>query len=227
MKVKNSIGLAGALGTLLLAGCATPPKPDDPAYTPAQPIQPPRAATVYTGSLYQAGYDMRLFEDAVARRVGDILTIRLEEKTDAKKKADTDVGKKSGVDGSIDFAGSGAIATKPYGAELSIDADRDFDGSAKSNQSNSLTGNISVVVSEVLPNGNLVVRGEKWLTLNQGDEFIRITGIVRPQDIEPDNTVPSYLVADARIGYGGTGPVADANVLGWLTRFFISAVFPF
>jgi len=90
-----------------------------------------------------------------------------------------------------------------------------------------LAGNISVVVSEVLPNGNLVVRGEKWMTLNQGDEFIRITGIVRPQDIDPDNTVSSYLVANARIGYGGTGPVADANVLGWLTRFFISAVFPF
>jgi len=226
MKARNPIGLLGALGTILLVGCATPPKPDDPAYAPVRPIQPPRPTTVYTGSLYQAGYDMRLFEDSIARRVGDILTISLEEKTDAKKKADTEMGKSSGVDGGIDFAGSG-ISSMPFSADFKTNLDRDFDGSAQSKQSNSLKGNISVVVSEVLPNRNLVVRGEKWLTLNQGDEFIRITGIVRPQDIEPDNTVPSYLVADARIGYGGTGPVADSNVLGWLTRFFISAALPF
>jgi flagellar L-ring protein precursor FlgH len=178
-----------------------------------------------TGSLYRAGYDLRLFEDVVARRVGDILTIRLEEKTDAKKKADTGLGKSSSFDGSIDAGTSGAA--EAVSADLSMSADRDFDGQGESKQSNSLDGNISVVVSEVLPNGNLVVRGEKWMTLNQGDEFIRITGIVRPQDIDPDNTVPSYLVADARIGYGGTGPVADSNALGWLGRFFISAIFPF
>jgi len=224
MKPRLVIALLGAFWIVLSTGCATPPKPDDPAFAPTRPLEPPPPTPVYTGSLYRAGYDVRLFEDVVARRVGDILTIRLEEKTDAKKKADTGLTKDSSADGSINGSMNGAQAVT---GDISLGANRGFDGSAESKQSNSLAGNISVVVSEVLPNGNLVVRGEKWMTLNQGDEFIRITGIVRPQDIDPDNTVSSYLVANARIGYGGTGPVADANVLGWLTRFFISAVFPF
>jgi flagellar L-ring protein precursor FlgH len=226
MKPKSFLVLLGVLWTLLLSGCATPPKPGDPAYAPTRPAEPPPPTPVYTGSLYREGYDVRLFEDVVARRVGDILTIRLEEKTDAQKQADTDVSKDSTYDGSTELSGSG-LSVKPFSANFNLGANREFEGGAESKQSNRLKGSISVVVSEVLPNGNLVVRGEKWMTLNQGDEFIRITGIVRPQDIEPDNTVPSYLVADARIGYGGTGPLADANTLGWITRFFISAIFPF
>jgi flagellar L-ring protein FlgH len=84
-----------------------------------------------------------------------------------------------------------------------------------------------VTVADVLPNGNLVVRGEKWLTLNQGDEYIQISGIVRPIDIRTDNTVLSGLVADARITYSGKGMVADSNKMGWLSRFFASAIWPF
>lgn len=221
-----------AAAALLAAGCATQPKPgDDPAYLATRPVPPPEVvvptvAPTVTGSLYRAGYDMRLFEDAVARQVGDILTIMLQEKTDAKKKAETGVSKESSgtLSAALDTSG---LSTKPWSLDLDKSATRDFDGTGESEQSNSLKGNIAVVVSEVLPNGNLVVRGEKWLGLNQGDEFIRISGIVRPEDIQPDNTVSSLLVADARITYGGTGPIADANTLGWLTRFFISAVFPF
>jgi flagellar L-ring protein precursor FlgH len=226
MRQNTSRALPALLWALVVAGCTTPPpKPDDPAYAPVRPMQPPPPAQVATGSLYRAGYDVRLFEDSIARRVGDILTIRLEEKTDAKKKADTGIGKDSTFDGGIDLGTSG-LSAKPFGADLKIDASRDFDGTGQSKQSNSLKGDISVVVSEVLPNGNLMVRGEKWLTLNQGDEFIRVTGIVRPQDVEPDNSISSYLVADARISYGGTGPVADSNAVGWLTRFFTSPFAP-
>lgn len=213
-------------GLLLLGGCATTPKPgDDPAYVAARPLAAPLPPPV-GGGLYRAGYDMRLFEDPIARNVGDILTITLIEQTAAKKKADTAVTKDTDVGAAAALSASG-INTQPWSTDITAQTERDFEGSGESEQSNSLKGNISVVVADVLPNGNLVVQGEKWIALNQGEEYIRITGLVRPQDIAPDNTVPSFLVADARISYGGTGPIADANTLGWLTRFFISAVFPF
>lgn len=223
---------------LLVGGCATDPgapKPgDNPAYVPARPPLPPPgprpalsslSQTQVTGSLYRAGYGMRLFEDPIARQVGDILTILLTEKTDAKKKAATDLGKDAKNKGSVATNTSG-LSTSPWSAELELSADREFDGNGKSEQSNSLKGGISVVVSEVLPNGNLLVGGEKWITLNQGNEYIRISGIVRPEDIQPGNTVSSLLVADARISYGGTGSVAETNKPGWLTRFFLAPIFP-
>ena len=87
-------------------------------------------------------------------------------------------------------------------------------------------GNLTVTVTEVLPNGVLRIRGEKWLSLTNGDEYIRLTGLVRPQDITPDNTVPSQRIANARIAYGGTGDFDQANQPGWLTRFFNSEWWP-
>jgi flagellar L-ring protein precursor FlgH len=102
-----------------------------------------------------------------------------------------------------------------------------FAGEGTSDMSNSLSGSITVSVHEVLPNGVLLVRGEKWLTLNQGDEYIRLSGLVRPQDIGADNTLSSNKLADARIAYSGTGSVTDTNVMGWVSKFFISALMPF
>jgi flagellar L-ring protein precursor FlgH len=233
------IGLGlGLLAALLAGGCATDlaqPKPgDNPAYVATRPPPPPpepRPALsrvpqpLATGSLYRAGYGMRLFEDPIARQVGDVLTILLTERTDAKKKAATDLGKDSKNAASVATNTSG-LSSQPWSAELDLSADREFDGSGKSEQSNSLKGGISVVVSEVLSNGNLVVGGEKWITLNQGNEYIRISGIVRPEDIQPGNTVSSLLVADARISYGGTGSLAETNRPGWLARFFMGPIFP-
>jgi flagellar L-ring protein precursor FlgH len=103
----------------------------------------------------------------------------------------------------------------------------EFEGEGSSDISNSLNGSISVTVHEVLPNGILVVRGEKWLKLNQGDEYIQLSGMIRPQDIAADNTVSSAKLADARISYSGTGQVNDTNTMGWLSKFFISALLPF
>jgi flagellar L-ring protein precursor FlgH len=102
-----------------------------------------------------------------------------------------------------------------------------FDGEGTSAQSNQLTGFISVTVAKRLANGNLLVRGQKWITLNQGREYVRIEGIVRPVDIGPDNVVPSYNVADASISYGGQGTLADSNTKSWLARFFDSPYMPF
>ncbi|MEJ2669317.1 MAG: flagellar basal body L-ring protein FlgH, partial [Gammaproteobacteria bacterium] len=109
----------------------------------------------------------------------------------------------------------------------SLSGEREFAGEADADQSNSLSGNITVTISQVLPNGMLRIRGEKWLTLSRGEEFIRITGLVRPADVRPDNTVLSTRVADARIAYSGTGELAEANQMGWLTRFFNHPLWPF
>jgi len=101
-----------------------------------------------------------------------------------------------------------------------------FDGSGDSALSNTLTGQVTVTVAQRLGNGNLLVRGQKWIGINQGREFVRIQGIVRPIDILPDNTIPSAKVADARIAYGGQGALADASTPGLLSRFFNSVLNP-
>lgn len=110
---------------------------------------------------------------------------------------------------------------------MGIESDSTFKGDAKSNQSNSLNGQITVHVLRVLPNGNLIIRGEKWLTLNTGQEFIRLTGIVRSEDVSSDNTVDSTRVANARISYSGKGSLAEAQETGWLSQFFMSTMWPF
>ena len=103
-----------------------------------------------------------------------------------------------------------------------LSGDQAFSGEGWSTQSNRLDGSVTVTVVEQLPNGNLFVQGEKWLTLNQGKEFVRVSGIVRPVDILADNSVSSEKVANARIEYAGKGALADANRMGWLARFFNS-----
>jgi flagellar L-ring protein precursor FlgH len=114
------------------------------------------------------------------------------------------------------------------GNELSvgIETENEFEGESKGNQSNSLKGSISVNVVQVLANGNLVVRGEKWITINNGDEYLRLTGIIRPEDIDPSNAIESHRVANARIQYSGTGAFMETQEQGWLTRFFSSPVWP-
>ncbi|MEO7774842.1 MAG: flagellar basal body L-ring protein FlgH, partial [Steroidobacteraceae bacterium] len=102
----------------------------------------------------------------------------------------------------------------------SLNRSNSFDGSGDSSQSNKLQGDITVTIAKRLSNGNLVVRGQKWIGINQGKEFVRIQGIIRPIDIAPDNSVLSTKVADATISYGGKGALADANTMSWLQRFF-------
>ena len=110
--------------------------------------------------------------------------------------------------------------------ETEIGGNTEFKGESDTAQRNSLSGDISVTVADVLPNGNLVVRGEKRLNLNSGNEYVKIAGIVRPLDIAANNVVPSTKVADATIIYTGEGAESDATKMGWLGRFFTSALFP-
>lgn len=227
------------LGITLVTGCVQPsPKPNDPYYAPVLPRTPLPAAQ-NNGAIYQAGFETNLYDDRKAYRVGDIITITLNERTQASKNANSQLQKDSTANiGLTSLFGGGVSVNNPNGglnpldaARLSLDAEynasRDTKGDAKAGQSNSLSGSVTVTVSEVLPNGILAVRGEKWLTLNTGDELVRIAGLVRADDIGTDNTVPSTRVADARITYSGTGAFADASQPGWFDRFFMSPLFPF
>nr|WP_223296770.1 flagellar basal body L-ring protein FlgH [Thiorhodovibrio frisius] len=201
---------------------------DDPDFLAAS-APAPLPQQYNNGAIFQAAQSRGLFEDYKARQVGDLLNVILIEKTDASKTAKTSATKDSNVDidvARLDFNGT---PVSPLGSLVGInsDAKRSFDGQGDSEQSNSLEGNISVTVAEVLPNGNLVIQGEKWLGLNQGKEYVRLRGIVRPVDITAENTVLSTQVGDVQIYYGGTGAVADSNAMGWIMRFFISAIMPF
>jgi flagellar L-ring protein precursor FlgH len=220
-------------GIAVLAGCVSPPpKPNDPYYAPVLP-RTPLPAAANNGSIYQAGFEQNLYGDRKAYRVGDIITITLNEKTQASKNANSQIGKNSKTDiGLSSFFGGGLSTNNPVGSgDLSLDVgysgDRATKGDSKAGQGNSLTGSITVTVAEVLPNGIIAVRGEKWMTLNTGDELVRIAGLVRADDIATDNTVSSTRVADARITYSGTGSFADASQPGWFDRFFLRPLFPF
>lgn len=220
--------IVAGLSLALLAGCAEMrPQNPDPAFAPVAPadLRPP---VQNTGAIYQPGYDMRLFEDNKAARVGDILTIKLEEVTQAKKGDAMNTNKNLNISASApSIMGFALSALTGNDAKTEIASKRTFTGQGKADQSNSLEGDISVTVTEVLPNGNLRVRGEKRVTLNQGDEYVRLSGIVRPVDIATDNTISSAKVADATIMYIGDGAIADASKMGWLSRALLSPWFPF
>jgi flagellar L-ring protein FlgH len=208
-----------------LAGCVS--RPHEPDYSATWPEPAPTQAES-NGAIYQAGHDVALFENSVARRVGDTLTIRLNERTNASKSSTTSTSKST----NIDLPGP-TIAGRPVTAngvpilETSVANKTDFDGEGTSAQSNRLEGDLTVTVAQRLPNGNLLVRGQKWISINQGQEYVRIQGIVRPIDIDPDNSISSLKVADAMIAYGGKGAIANANSPGLLARFFNLPFLPF
>ncbi len=221
---------------LALAACQSAPK-RDPEFASIRPPLPPQPE-MSNGSIYQAGFDMRLYEDIKARRVGDILTVHLIENTDGSKSTNTTTDKSSDTNGtnptilgaSPEFNVPGFLPltnTKNLGLETNLSSNSEFEGSGASSQKNKLSGDITVTVVEVFPNGNLIVRGEKRLTINNGNEYIRLSGIVRAIDIQSNNSVLSTQIADATIMYTGDGQVAETNIMGWLARFFISAIIPF
>jgi flagellar L-ring protein precursor FlgH len=214
----------------LVGACAsTQVEPDPTAHIDFHPVYADAGAqAVGAGGVFNTAGSFDLFMDLRARAVGDILTIALVEKTNAQKEQSTSTAKKSKTDTGTPIIAGGPVTWN--GKQIlnnSITGDRAFDGKADSSQSNSLIGNITVSVAERLPNGNLLVRGEKLININQGEEYIRLQGIIRPVDIGPDNAVASTKVADAKISYSARGALADSNKQGWLSRFFNSPIFPF
>lgn len=209
---------------LLLGGCASfnemLPDEDSSHYEPLELdySQPPTTS----GGLFRSGYAGSLIGDKRAVRVGDILTVLLDESTQSSKSAGTSFGKTSSA-----TIGIPTVLGRTYDRlESSAEAERDFNGTARSSQQNTLSGAIAVTVHQVLPNGTLLIKGEKALRLNQGDEYIRLVGLVRMDDIDRRNQVSSQNVANARISYAGRGVLNDSNSAGWLTRFFAHPLFP-
>ncbi|HEX7874540.1 MAG TPA: flagellar basal body L-ring protein FlgH [Sphingobium sp.] len=216
--------MIGGAAVLLSAAPALAKKKDPTLYQPtfAEAIAMPAQAT---GSIFQAaqGY-APLTSGALASRVGDMLTITLVERTQATKSNSANTAR----DGSIGLTvpTTGPLSNLINNTDINSSGTQKFAGKGDAAQSNALSGEVTVTVAKVLPNGALFVKGEKQLTLNRGDEFVQISGIVRPADITPDNRVPSTRVADARITYSGKGEIARASRQGWLQRFF-SMLSPF
>jgi len=228
---RSGFSLAIALLISQLSACSNTVElskalPNDPDFAPILPEEEEKAI-IPTGSLFKKNYVNNIYSDSKAHRVGDIIAVILSESTQANKNAKTELKKESNSE--LDpVVGLGGLPVTLNGNALQfgINQNSKFKGDSKANQGNSLSGDISVHVLRVLPNGNLMIRGEKWLTLNNGDEYIRLTGVIRPKDINSNNTILSTKIANARIQYAGTGSFADSNEQGWLTKFFNSSWWP-
>ena len=191
----------------------------------ARPPQPP-VGTRSPGAIYNAGYAGRpLFEDQRPRNVGDILTIVISENVNATKSSAANTNRAGN--------GSFAVPTTPgiFGGlfnntNLSATGTNKFTAAGGASAANTFSGTLTVTVTDVLPNGNLMVSGEKQMLINQGNEFVRFSGVVNPTTISGTNTVFSTQVADAKIEYSAKGYIDEAQNMGWLQRFFLN-VAPF
>lgn len=225
--------LAPALSVLVLAGCATTPAPTamvhSPAFAPVVPvaIEAPRMAT---GAIYNGRQSDNFFGRSRHYKVGDLITVLLNESTQAGRSQSGTVSREasnsaipSGLSTRLQNL---ALPTKILGTTLSgalnganfNESSIESTGSGEADQRASLIGAVSVSVVEVLANGNLMVRGEKQLAFTEGAEVIQVTGIIRPDDVSPNNMVQSRRLANAQIAYRGTGDMANAAKPGWGTR---------
>lgn len=199
-------------------------KKDMADYSPTYSMPTTNAAPA-NGGIFQVdnGY-APLTSGARAAQMGDIITIQLVEATQASKSTAANTGR----DGSIGLTPptTGLFSKLFSPSDIGASGSQGFKGTGAASQSNSLSGEITVTIAKIFPNGTMLVRGQKALTLNRGDEFIQISGLVRQADIAPDNRVLSTRVADAKITYSGKGEIARASRQGWLQRFF-SMISPF
>lgn len=223
--------LAVFLVFLMLSACEAldPPAPGkDPEYAPTYPTTPdPKELRRVTGAIYSPETAVPLFETARARHAGDVLTIILVENTNAIQNTTT-TQKKNDKEQMVNatFLGRPISLGAGYSTDMNLNNQRQFTGQGNSVQNNKLQGALSVTVSKVLANGNLMVQGEKWIRINQSKEFVQVSGIVRPRDIGADNAVRSDRVANARIFYGGTGQINNTNAQGWFSRIIWGQLFP-
>lgn len=225
-RMPNRLLRGSLVATLMLAvgGCAQLPRPSVVGEQEKIVISEP-PPPIPNGSIYQpaTGYQP-LFEDRRPRNVGDILTIVLDEDVSASKNSSSNAGRDGSASLELAQLPDALSQLAEYGFDLN--GENDFSGSGGAAANNSFTGTITVTVIDVLYNGNLRVRGEKQIAINQGTEFIRFAGVVNPRTITGRNTVVSTDVADARIEYVGNGYINEAQTMGWLQRFFLN-VSPF
>ncbi len=210
------IASVALLGAMTSACMSEKPSAGFAAALPPTPVALPVDRA--NGGIFQAstGY-APLYTGNRARAVGDPLTILLVESTSTTKAAGSNTARDGGF--SLTPPASGPFSILSPDA-LSASGNSSFKGQGKANQSNSLSGQLTVTIAEVRPNGTALVRGEKRMTLSQGEEWIQFSGIVRLSDIDEDSRILSSRVADARIIYAGNGSIQRAGHEGWLSRFF-------
>jgi flagellar L-ring protein precursor FlgH len=215
------------LAVALLSGCASIyPTPPSAVHQPMSTRPEARAQAVpATGSIFQMAQHRPLFEDRRARNVGDVITINLVEKNTAQKSANASAGRNASLGAGINVVAPNMAALangKLNGLEADVGVESDFTGRGAAAANNVFSGTITVTVIDVYPNGNLLVSGEKMMAINQGNEFIRFSGVINPVTVTSANTVQSTQVADARIEYRGSGFIDESNTMGWLQRFFVA-----
>jgi flagellar L-ring protein precursor FlgH len=216
-----------ALVCLALAGCETlypVPKVDvtgSPKARPA-PVEPP---AVSNGAIFQTAQYRPLFEDHRARLVGDTLTVQIVEKVAASQKSTSSIDKGGSISGSV-TALPGVRPAAFARAAVEGGSSNTFAGKGSTENTNDFSGTITSVVTEVLPNGHLLITGEKQIGVNQNVDVLRFSGQVDPKAIQPGNSVLSASIANVRVDHRGRGAQADANGIGWLGRFFLN-VLPF
>ena len=198
------------------------PSPGDPRYSPPR-MEPTSTLHVPTGSLFNPEHSVGLYERHASFKVGDMILVKLEEQTQSEKSLDFNTDKNTSFDLSPVTLKVGGIRIDEDDVEVEHEQDSEFASSAKTKQSNSMSGSITVYVTGITPAGNLLVTGEKWITMNRGKEYIRFSGEVRKKDVDESNTVLSSKVGNALIEYSGTGELQDnqqRTVIGKLFSIF-------
>ncbi len=209
---------------LLLAGCTSVPPTNVHQPMTARPM-PRMDSQIANGSIYQVGTGRPLFEDRRARYIGDTITVKITESTTASTKSNTKLDKSNTSTASVSGL-SGLPGKGLLGLDLNASSANAFSGKGEAANNNVFTGSMTVTVIDVMPNGNLLVSGEKQVAVGHEQEFVRISGVVNPSYVDSFNTVESSKIADARIEYKSSGQVSEGQIMGWLARFFLN-VMPF
>jgi len=211
------------MASLLLEACASkPPLEDNSDFAPIRPLEP-AANALPTGSILGNSMHMSLFQGQRQWRVGDIITVVLNESTQASRNSSLITERKATNDVLASSWTNSLLSPNGFWGDVRGDIDLNAaeigtEGVGTAAQANALSGVITAMVAEVLPNGNLIVEGRKQLSLTEGAEFIQIRGVVRARDVQPDNTVSSMRMAQAQISYRGTGNLAESTQPGWITQ---------
>ena len=222
--LRRGLLLAAVGVAALLAGCASVPPTNIHQPMTARP-QPRAEIVAANGSIYQNANFRPLFEDRRARFVGDTITISITENTNASTNQATKATRDSSIQAAVPTV-NGLPGKSLMGLGLNATSNSALNGQGQSNNTNVFSGTITATVIEVLPNGNLLVSGEKQIAIGSQQEFVRLSGVINPLFVGTNNTVPSSQVADARIEYKSTGSISESQVMGWLARFFLN-VLPF
>lgn len=215
--------IALAVVALALAGCATPyPEPQvELAHTPVVNLPPVQPLAATNGAIYQAASYRPLFEDHRARLVGDTLTISIVERVSATQTSSSELAKSGSLSAGV--TALPLIAGNSFGkASAAATSSNDNKGKGSNQNTNDFSGTITAVVTAVLPNGHLMISGEKQIGVNRNVDVLRFSGQVDPRAIGQGNSVASAAVANVRIEQRGRGATADAMAVGWLSRFFLN-----